>query len=202
MKRPLDLVEFPDPEPGTDVDIDLIRKLIKKLEEQDEKENRFKHQAMVLVSDKTKAKKLAEKFNSEVPNSASAIVGGSKDYKIQQAIKNFSNGEFRVAVVCRMLLEGFDNPSVSICAIHRRLSSRPLFEQFIGRCLRRKRFQNANELDRTRAVVLSYKQFKQEEHFQAQEGVDSKNIVPEDFITNDEDDANGNDDDAAMEIDG
>ncbi|CAL8128924.1 unnamed protein product [Orchesella dallaii] len=60
-----------------------------------------------------------------------------------------------------LLNEGYDNNSVTVCVILRKVGSRILFEQFIGRAMRMKKFNDGEGPDRSLAMVLSYKEFKQ-----------------------------------------
>lgn len=124
----------------------------------DEREQRIKHQALILVRLTDEAKILAETLNEFEKNFAVAIYSSEA---VGENIKAFTNGTFRVGIVCGMLLEGYDNNKVSLCIILRKVGSKILFNQFVGRCLRMATFEG-QEKDRTKAKVLSFKAFGQQ----------------------------------------
>lgn len=100
---------------------------------------------------------------NQVPAYANRVAAyhGSSEAGILEA---FQQGVIRVLVVCGKLLEGFDQPSVSVAAIVRNVqpSSRVLFAQFVGRAVRRAQGEPANAFP---AVVLSHIKHNQQANF-------------------------------------
>ena len=70
----------------------------------------------------------------------------------------------RVLVVCGRLLEGYDNKNISVCGIARNVgrSSKVIFTQFVGRCLRR-----AAPNDPITATIISHQYYNQRANFDA-----------------------------------
>lgn len=147
------------------------------LAQQARSEPRFVHQAMVIVRTTNEATSVAEELNRSNGNAtgnnyAVAIFGNKK--ATGEQIEEFTNGKYRIAVVCNLLNEGYNNPNVSVCVIRRKISSRILFEQFIGRCMRINLSiadvaikpeagvePPRSRADRTVGKVLTYKQYDQ-----------------------------------------
>ncbi len=76
-----------------------------------------------------------------VPNDAimkiTGSVGGGNKKKVQEAVKRFKNEEFpSVAVTVDLLTTGIDVPEITTLVFMRRIKSRILFEQMLGRATR------------------------------------------------------------------
>ena len=76
-----------------------------------------------------------------VPNNAIAkitsSIGGGDSKKVQQAIKNYKNEKYpSIAVTVDLLSTGIDVPEITTLVFMRRIKSRILFEQMIGRATR------------------------------------------------------------------
>ena len=76
-----------------------------------------------------------------VPNDAimkiTGSVGGGNQKKVQEAIKRFKNEDFpSVAVTVDLLTTGIDVPEITTLVFLRRVKSRILFEQMLGRATR------------------------------------------------------------------
>jgi len=129
------------------------------LKEHNEQEKTIKHQAMVLVRLTSEATDLACSLNkiSENASFACAIIG---DRNGDDKTRRFREGDFKVAIVCKKLLEGFDNSNVSICVIIRNVRSRVLFNQFVGRCLRISDFPDKHS-DEVVAQIMSFQKYEQ-----------------------------------------
>lgn len=82
-----------------------------------------------------------------------------KNDKIIKEIKE--KDKYRVVVVVKMLIEGFDYPPFSIAGIVTCIQSIVKFSQFVGRVQRVVRTKNESEENVT-ADVISHKYFKQQ----------------------------------------
>lgn len=127
------------------------------LQRHDNDEPRIKHQALILVRLTDEANSLAANLNQLEDRFAVAI---SSSKHTEEKIAAFTRGTYRVGIVCGMLLEGYDNNKVSVCIILRKVGSKVVFNQFVGRCLRMTTFAG-HECDRTKADVLSFELFNQ-----------------------------------------
>lgn len=108
----------------------IHEKIERYLRKHDEDEPRIKHQALILVRLTDKANSLAANLNQLEDNFAVAI---SSSKNTEQMITAFTKGTYRVGIVCGMLLEGYDNNKVSVCIILRKVGSKVVFNQFVGR---------------------------------------------------------------------
>jgi len=117
-----------------------------------------KHQAMVLVNTIAEAKMIAEGLGP-----AATVIVSDKDSKT--TLTKFTKGEdnTKIAVVCGMLREGYDNSNVSLVVFLRKCKSRVLFEQFCGRCVRMNRELTGKDPDKAVGTILSYQHFRQSE---------------------------------------
>lgn len=85
---------------------------------------------VVFAVDVDHAKRLANRFNeSGVP--AAAIWGD--DPERESKLERHRNGEFQVIVNCAVLVEGYDDPSISCVLLARPTKSPILFAQMVGR---------------------------------------------------------------------
>lgn len=120
-------------------------------------EPRFEPQAMVLVFRKKEAFQMAQEMNHKTKNKNFAVAVTSDR---PEALEEFTKGSFRVAITCGIAKEGYDNSNVVACVIHRRIvTSRILFQQFVGRCNRINTGLGGEPTDRSIGVVRSYKVF-------------------------------------------
>lgn len=136
------------------------------LEEQQEIEDRFVPQAMVLAKGRDEVFKIVEELNDEFGrNFAVGISGETK--RIAEGLRDFSEGRYRVAVTCKVGLEGYDNTKVTLCVILRKITTgKIMFSQFVGRCMRIRRglgeVRGREKCDRNVGKVVSYKIYEQE----------------------------------------
>ncbi|CAL8128964.1 unnamed protein product [Orchesella dallaii] len=148
-----------------------------------------KHQAIVLVPRQDEADRIATELNDAMNSStfAVSIVSNTKKEDKEKRIKDFGDGRYQVAVNCMLLNEGYDNNSVSVCVILRNVGSRILFEQFIGRAMRMKKFGEGEQPDQSVATILSYKEFKQRKLWTERNKLAKKDPVDEEGLYDDDD---------------
>lgn len=140
------------------------------------KEQKHQPQAMILVRTKIEAKEVAAQLGDEATfvvseksskQNTEDFSEGIKELLFYQIFHFFKflyilfTGRKRIAVVCGMLKEGYDNSNVTLAVILRNCQSRVLFEQFVGRCMRMRRTLTGKQVDKTTGIVLSYQHFKQ-----------------------------------------
>ncbi|KAJ6637312.1 51.5 kDa protein [Pseudolycoriella hygida] len=136
----------------------LIEEFINQtLDEHDQLEPSVQHKAMVLVQDKEQAEKEATSFQN--------ATYFTSDKRTGRNLKQFENSTRRILFVCGSLLEGYDNPDVSLCVILRKVGVLGLFTQFVGRCIRVSKNLPNNRTDPVEAVVASVYEFAQETNF-------------------------------------
>jgi hypothetical protein len=70
---------------------------------------------------------------------------GRSDEKRRGLLERYKKGDVHVLVVVNMLGEGFDNPLISICALHTPVGGIGVLYQFLGRALRLLRFEYLQE---------------------------------------------------------
>lgn len=142
-------------------DFPFVLRLRKEIEmllrRHDNDEPRIKHQALILVRLTDEAHSLATNLN-ELEDKFAVAISSSKH--TEENISAFTSGTYRVGIVCAMLREGYDNNKVSVCIILRKVGSKVVFNQFVGRCLRMTTF-DGHQYDRTAADVLSFEAFNQ-----------------------------------------
>ncbi|OXA49483.1 putative ATP-dependent helicase IRC3 [Folsomia candida] len=119
-------------------------------------------QAMILVGDTYQAKDVANGLGE----CATYIIA---DKNRDKNLKDFTKGVKKIAVVCGMCREGYDNSNVTLVVFLRKCQSSVLFEQFCGRCIRMHRGLIGKNPDKTVATVLSYKHFEQSKMWAARE---------------------------------
>lgn len=111
-------------------------------------------QALVVVRKKAEAIDIAKKLGDD----ATFVISGREGKK---NLDDFTKGRKKIAVVCNMLREGYDNPNITLCVILLNCQSRVFFQQFCGRCMRINRELTGARPDRTVGTVLSYAKFDQ-----------------------------------------
>jgi len=118
------------------------------------------HQAMILVRLSSEATSLANTLNrvSGDANFARGVIG---DKNGEEYTTQFKDGAFKVAIICKKLLEGFDNNNVSVCVIIRNVKSQLLFNQFIGRCVRMSEFADGRK-DVVNSQVITFERYRQD----------------------------------------
>ena len=87
------------------------------MNQHDQLDQRFKHQAMVLtqtISTLNPAADFVQIYNQLFPNDVCEKYTGDSSRNV---LTRFEQGEIRVLVVVRKLLEGFDRKNVSVAAI-------------------------------------------------------------------------------------
>uniref|UniRef100_A0AC34QS19 Helicase C-terminal domain-containing protein n=2 Tax=Panagrolaimus sp. JU765 TaxID=591449 RepID=A0AC34QS19_9BILA len=124
---------------------ELASKIKATLEKHDDKVKNVVHKAMVLVrSDKDYTKEIVDRLN-KIPELNFKAVFCTSDQPSKKHLKEFKEtDDKRIMVVCKRLTEGYDNSNVSVCAILRNIGSDILFSQFVGRCIRVSKNQEAD----------------------------------------------------------
>ncbi|UJR18262.1 hypothetical protein I4U23_005165 [Adineta vaga] len=92
-------------------------------------------------------------------------------------IKNFKNGQYRVAIVNKMLSEGYDNPQIAVAVIFSHIVSLKKFMQFVGRAVR-----GLPDVEDQRGYIITHELLGQETLFQAyltNQGVDPDEDIHE-----------------------
>lgn len=93
---------------------------------------------------------------NQLGDSAAAYYGG----KGERDFSKFKKGNKRFLVVCGKCLEGFDQNRISVLGILRKVQSKVLFAQFLGRCVRR-----IDQDDNITAHVVSHEYYQQKGMF-------------------------------------
>ena len=132
------------------------------MNEHDQQDPHFKHQAMVLtqtITNVNSAADFVQIYNQLFPYDV------CEKYTLDSPpiiLTRFEQGEIRVLVVVRRLLEGFDRKNVSVAAIARNVarSSRVLFAQFVGRAIRK-----FDSEDNVTTMVVSHEDYNQRVNF-------------------------------------
>ena len=163
----------------------IVRSIHQFLNEHDQQDSRFNHQAMVLtqtIKSLNPAAEFVETYNQIFPNDGCDRYTGDSQRSI---LTKFEQGEIRVLVIVGKLLEGFNRKHVSVATIARNVapSSRVLFAQFVGRAVRK--FDNE---DNVTTMVVSHKIFNQKVNF------DQFDQLPNDDNVDDDDDDDDDDD--------
>ena len=120
------------------------------LDEHDLLERNVKHKAIVLV----RLTEEAEDGKKYIDKATYCTSKKESDGYLEDFNKN--DDKYRIIFVCGRLLEGYDNPNISVCVILRNVTSKLLFSQFIGRCMRK-----SSESDKIKGCILSYTCFNQ-----------------------------------------
>ena len=133
------------------------------MNEHDQIDPRFKHQAMVLtqtINSLNPAVEFVKIYNEIFPNDGCEKYTGDSSPSI---LTRFEQDKIRVLVVVGKLLEGFDRKNVSVAAIVRNVapSSKVLFAQFVGRAVRK-----FDSEDNVTAMVVSHEDHKQRVNFE------------------------------------
>lgn len=79
---------------------------------------------------------LCDQLNLLEPGCACFVHGNVSDELLDERIKDFKAGKYRLIVGCQMLVEGFDVPDISLVVMARLTGSRTFYEQCLGRGLR------------------------------------------------------------------
>jgi superfamily II DNA or RNA helicase len=133
------------------------------LSEHDRQQPQVYHKAMVLVFKVETAITVARNLKKATYCTSDESTDRNKK------IFDENNDTYRVLVVCGKLLEGYDNSNISLCVILRNVRSLITFTQFVGRCLR---VSPGLNIDRVKAIVLSYSGFNQKEMWQKYQQID------------------------------
>lgn len=124
--------------------------------------NSPKHRAIVAAVDKAQANRIAElcqEYDQRHPNGClNAVAYHSKQN--DSVLTSFEKGNTRVLIVCKMLLEGYDNPPIAIAAIMTNIVSPIKYSQFVGRAVRTVRKGGEVET-RQDAMIITHTLFKQ-----------------------------------------
>lgn len=127
------------------------------LDEHDKKRP-VNHQGMILVRKKEESNLVAQRANNLYPSST---VSYHRDTP-EMSLTKFKGNEFRIIVICGRLLEGFNQPTVSVLGIHRKVKSQVVFTQFYGRGLRK-----IGTDDSVDACLVAHISFDQEPNYKA-----------------------------------
>ena len=135
-----------------------VREIEEVLDRHDGEQPDVKHQAMILTHQITEANEIMTIYNALFPNKAVTHAGTGTSSHFNE----FIAGKRRAVVVCGKALEGFNQPSVSVCCILRNVAptSRVLFAQFVGRCVRK-----TSVNDTVVAEVISHIKHKQKGNY-------------------------------------
>jgi len=121
------------------------------LDKHDENNSKVKHQGMVLAQTKDGAQKFCM-----YSNSCESYVGKSS----KDVLHRFINGKTRILVVVGRLQEVFDHNKVSVVGIIRKVRSRVLFTQFVGRAVRKSEID-----DCVKAQIVTHRYFEQQNNY-------------------------------------
>ncbi|KAL9649453.1 hypothetical protein ABK040_000692 [Willaertia magna] len=134
-------------------------KVVEKIKEHNVLNPKVKHQVMILTNSVKEADDCVQYLSSVCLD---VEIASYHSNKTKTSLDNFENGKIGILVVCGKLLEGYDNKKVSVVGILRNVqqSSRVLFTQFVGRCLR-----TSHSGDQVTACVISHKKYKQKDNF-------------------------------------
>jgi hypothetical protein len=149
----------------------MAHKIRERLVEHDTKNPTVWHQGMVLaqtVDLVNSAEVFVEEYNRGLPpgrEQAKLFVAGHNMTVVERfqgfdGKKSDESVKFRVLVVVGRLLEGFDHSPISVVGVAHNVSSRVLFEQFVGRAVRR-----TNEGDVATACIVTHAMFGQRGNF-------------------------------------
>ncbi|KAJ3189332.1 hypothetical protein HDU85_002961 [Gaertneriomyces sp. JEL0708] len=133
--------------------------------------------SMILVYTIDQADGVVDIINTRYPNVAHTVPKAVAYHGKSgtEGFKAFREGGRKFLVLCGKATEGFDRPEVSVVGILRNVaaSSRVLFNQFVGRCVRRK---GADDV--ITAWVVSHVRHAQEPNFRNMDGL--AEVDPED----------------------
>jgi len=155
----------------------------KHLNRHDEEEKRVRHQGMVLAQTKDGAEKFCDIYNSCSSHRCDSYVGGSP----KDVLQKFVNGRIRILVVVGRLQEGFDHNKVSVVGIIRKVKSRVLFTQFVGRAVRKSSID-----DHVKAQIVTHRFFNQWDNYNAFDTLAATDPEPEDVEIPSDDPMNSN----------
>jgi len=118
------------------------------------------YQALILVTNSTTAvERCSLIINAKCGEEISAPYHSKKDLEENfQGFHKFS--KFKILVVCGKLLEGYDNSNITVVGIVRNVSSKVVFSQFVGRCLR-----NSNDAVPIQAAIVAHRSNNQEKNY-------------------------------------
>jgi len=135
-----------------------ISDILNKQKQQEPRMN-GKQQALILVKGIPECEQVANGLGDK----ATFIIAGAKgDRNLEKFTK--SPETCNIGVICKRLLEGYDNANVTLCVVLRNMKARATFEQFVGRCSRINRELQSvtrGQCDRTQGILLSYTRYAQ-----------------------------------------
>ncbi|OXA47210.1 uncharacterized protein LOC110855792 isoform X3 [Folsomia candida] len=152
--NPMKHKPFDDPDFFGDLRNDIDEALGRHVAQENRNVGEHSPQAMILVTTMKQAEETAEALGRDATFVISAAEGDAN-------LKQFNKGDKKIAVVCGMLREGYDNSRVTLVVFIRNCGSRVLFEQFCGRCIRMNRnlanvTRSEMGKDKTIGTILSY----------------------------------------------
>ena len=178
-----------DPKVKRTIEMQQVLESVRETLEQHDRDNpEHAHKAMILATNTTEARDIAEIWNTRIDNG----LGECKTFVQNDPIANVQEFEkaqskTRVLVVIFRLTEGFDCKNVSVAAILRNVqpNSRVYFAQFVGRAVRK-----LHKDDPIHATVISHAVHKQRPNYEAflHEKIaeeDPKDLVEDDKDRND-----------------
>ena len=150
----------------------IAAKIKETLRKHDQEDPKIKHQAMVLTQQRQDLN-AAMSFKEIYQDGCEVFITGSKP----KVVENFNKNKFSTLIIVGKLLEGYDNPNVSVVAIVRNVSinSRVLFAQFVGRAVRK-----AHKDDPVTTTIISHVYYKQKQNFDQFDKIAEDDILDND----------------------
>eukprot|EP00761_Pharyngomonas_kirbyi_P009467 gb/GECH01009483.1/.p1 GENE.gb/GECH01009483.1/~~gb/GECH01009483.1/.p1 ORF type:complete len:517 (+),score=29.85 gb/GECH01009483.1/:1-1551(+) len=141
-----------------------LERIYWQIRKHDEEDPKTTHKCLIIAGTTDVARQIADQFNSLTNGTIEAkTYVGSTNEAIKHRFINPDEKQLRVLCLCNKLREGFDMDSVSVLGICRNIArgSHVLFEQFLGRALRRAQ----GEPQDLSAVVVSPHKYRQKLNF-------------------------------------
>ena len=126
-----------------------------------------KHAAMIIACSIDEAEEIKGRcINLGFLSGSVEVVHSEKNkYCNEKIVKDIKLGKYKVVIIVKMLLEGFDHPPFSIAGIATKIRSPVKFSQFIGRVQRVVR-EGGKKEENIEADVISHAYFEQEKQFE------------------------------------
>jgi superfamily II DNA or RNA helicase len=133
--------------------------MIKLLNDHDKLDGQVKHKGMILAHRVCDANRAMLVLNKIYGDNTAVVYAGNVP---ETVLKDYEAGKYRILIICGKLLEGYDNPTVSVVGIHRNIHirSRILFSQLVGCCVRK-----ASPTDPVTAYVVAHTKWKQYDNY-------------------------------------
>ena len=146
----------------------ILRKA-KELQDQKNTENPLPggvpHMIMAITKASKEADLLLKTWRNLFPEDQAAVYYSKiKKRHLKETMRKLRNNEFKLVIVCSMLLEGFDHPPISIAVVAYKIESAVRFHQFVGRAQRICR--DKDEIERNGVThVVSHSYFSQRQNY-------------------------------------